>query len=98
MRNHVRSFFPLAFVLATTSIDVHAAKTAPLEQCGRVASQCREQGKSALDCQRQVDECMSDNACEEVYLSCLELMELEENLTEAACARKRDECRKGRGG
>ncbi len=73
-----------------------SAQASALEQCARVAAECRQRGGDQAECQRKVDACMSDNACEEVYLSCLELMEVEETLTEEACKRKRDECKSKR--
>ena len=67
-----------------------------LRMCSQKAAECRAGGGSAQQCQAVVDSCMSDNACEEVYMSCLELMELEENLTEEACRQKRQQCVQGR--
>ena len=98
MRNHVRSVFPLVFSLALLGLSAKATVANELQQCGRIASKCKNAGGSTTECQRKVDDCMSENACEEVYLSCLELMEIEESLTEAACEKKRNECRKKRGG
>ncbi len=80
-------------MLAGVFADVLVARAAqPMNQCHQVALRCKEQGLEAWRCQRQVDECMNRHACEEVYYSCLELMELEEGLTEQACERKRDKC------
>jgi len=63
-----------------------------LDVCHQVASQCLAAGGDDASCRREVDKCMSEHACEEVYYSCLELMELEETLTEQDCKRKRTEC------
>jgi len=67
-----------------------------LEQCNREAAACLEKGGDRTSCQAVVDECMSRNACEEVYMSCLELMELDEGVTESDCRKKRAQCREKR--
>ena len=69
-----------------------ASAAGGMDQCHREAADCMRRGGDRVSCQARVDECMSRNACEEVYLSCLELMEVEEDLTEAQCQRKREKC------
>jgi len=71
-----------------------AASAEVLGQCHDVATRCKASGGTPQECRRQVDECMSKHACEEVYLSCLELMEADETVTENACEQKRNACRK----
>ena len=70
----------------------HAPAARVMDECHRIAADCAARGKAPADCQAQVDDCMSRHACEEVYLSCLELMEIDETVTEAACEQKRREC------
>lgn len=84
----------LAGLLLLAPVAWGGASEDALHRCHEVATRCKAAGGNAAQCQRQVDACMSDNACEEVYLSCLELMEVDEDMTEAACGRKRAECRK----
>ena len=85
-----------AFVVMAGMANV-AVAAQRMDECHRVASECMQAGGDKKQCQAQVDECMSRNACEEVYLSCLELMEIDETVTEAACTRKRATCRRSRG-
>lgn len=84
----------LSVGMLTAPVPLHAAEQ--LDECHRVASDCMSAGGSESQCQARVDDCMSRNACEEVYLSCLELMEIDETMTEAACAKKRTACRRKR--
>ena len=93
MRESVRAMCLAAGVLAMT-LPVHAAEQ--MDRCHRVASNCMKAGGSEKECQEWVDDCMSRNACEEVYLSCLELMEIDETVTEAMCEKKRASCREKR--
>ena len=75
-----------------------SATAGAMNQCHGEAARCMKAGGTRESCQAVVDECMSRHACEEVYLSGLELMEIDENMTESACGKKRAECRKKRGG
>lgn len=68
-----------------------------MDQCHRIAKTCLKAGGSEKECQEWIDDCMSRLACEEVYLSCLELMEIDETVTEATCDKKRASCRRKRG-
>ena len=81
----------LAVVLPATS-----SATGTMDQCHRAAAECMQKGGDRISCQARVDECRSRNACEEVYLSCLELMEIDETVTEEDCSRKRRQCAKKR--
>ena len=87
----------LSSVIACASLCVfmgEARANKVLQECHDVAVRCRALGLDAARCRRKVDECMSRHACEEVRASCLELMEIDESITEAVCGRKRDDCRK----
>lgn len=67
-----------------------------LAACQKLALACQKQAGEhdvmGAQCRRKVDACMNRARCEEAYLSCLELVELEET-TEEACRVQRARCR-----
>ncbi len=95
MRKYLSYVVCMSVGVLATVMPAGAAQS--LNECHRVASECLNAGGDRQQCQTRVDDCMSRNACEEVYLSCLELMEIDETVTEAACAGKRATCRRKRG-
>ncbi len=82
----------LAHVPATAQV----ANPGQLGTCDREAAECLKKGGTRNSCQARIDECLSRNACEVVYASCLELMEIDESVTEADCRKKRAACVKKR--
>ena len=89
----VRSaLFTTMLALALAAVPPATASAGAMNQCHQVAAECMKQGGDRISCQARVDECKSRNACEEVYLSCLELMEIDETITEEACSEKRRQC------
>ena len=92
-----KNLWVVGLLVVMTGLAQAAEATRQLDTCHREASECMRAGGDEQQCQARVDECMSRNACEEVYLSCLELMEIDETVTEAACVRKRATCRRSRG-
>ncbi len=92
-----KNLLVVGLLVVMTGLAQAAESRQLLDTCHREASECMQAGGDTNQCQARVDECMSRNACEEVYLSCLELTEIDETVTEAACIRKRATCRRSRG-
>ena len=90
----IRMLLPSLAGILTLAAAMQAGASEAMNQCHEVATRCMNAGNDAKQCQQQVDACMSDNACEEVYLSCLELMEVDEGMTDAACEKKKAACRR----
>lgn len=84
-----------ALLLAAAMVQPATAQTR-VAQCEAEARACRAASttKGIFDsaCTARYDACMNRNRCVEVYASCLELMELEEGVTEAQCVQKRTAC------
>ena len=71
----------------------------PMQVCNKVAEICRRHAPNEVvntACIAQVDACMNRAQCDYAYLSCLELMEDDDTMSEAACRKARTECRKAR--
>ncbi len=72
------------------------ARAETMAACQKLALACQKQAGAhdvmGHQCRRQVDACMNRARCEEAFLSCMELVELEET-TEEACRIQHARCR-----
>ncbi len=92
---------PVMLALAALALKAPSAGAGnAMQVCNKVAEICRRHAPNDLvnaECVAQVDACMNRAQCDYAYLSCLELMEDDDAMNEAACRKARAECRKAQG-
>ena len=93
IRNRI---IPAVAAVLLAAMAHHAAAQGNVAQCEAEAKACRAASatKGIFDsaCTERYDACMNRNRCVVAYSSCLELAELEEDVTEAQCAKQRASC------